>query len=145
MHTAHMHMCKAQILILGAPCSRGQLCVYVKAVTAQGELCARCPTGTGQRRSKAQSLLGQPARCSFLPAEQRIPGAPASVLSDTRQRGGGLSGSSFVLPDSLEKRSDSLPCRCAGSGSNKDRAKGKWGRQEKPGTKRPENGPKRVT
>ena len=83
----------------------------------------------------------------FLPEEQSIPGAPASssVPSDTRQRGGGLSESSFLRPDSLQEQSDSLPCRCAASGSNKDRATGKWGRQEEPGTKRLENGPKSVT
>lgn len=48
----------------------------------------------------------------------------------TPGRGGGLSGSGFVLPDSLEELSDSLLCRCAASGSSKDRTAGRWERQE---------------
>ena len=74
------------------------------------------------------------------------PGAPVSspALSDTRERCR-LSGNGFVLPDSLEKMSDSLLCRCTASGSHKDRAAGRSGRKEEAGIEVPENCPVFVT
>lgn len=55
---------------------------------------------------------------------------PHPMCHQTPGRGGGPSRSGFVLPDSLEELSDSLLCRCAASGSSKDRTAGRWESQE---------------
>lgn len=82
------------------------------------------------------SPSAQSVQDAFQPAEQ-------SIIWDhlTPGRVGGLSGSCFVLPDSLGEQSDSLRRRCAASGSSKDRDAGTWGRGKEAGAETPEKCP----
>lgn len=78
--------------------------------------------GAGERRHQASSPPAQSAGDGFPPSRAECHLGP----TESRERGG-LSGSGFVPPDSSEEPSDSLPCRCAASGSSKDRAAGRRG------------------
>lgn len=81
-----------------------------------------------QERGVSKPAHPQPSQqeIAFHPAEHHL------GLNDSRERGG-LPGSGFVLPDSSEELSDSLPCRCAASGSSKDRAAGRQGSKRRLG------------
>lgn len=83
-----------------------------------------------KERGDAMPGHPQPSQCemTFQPAQQ-------SIIWDqlTPGRVGGLSGSCFVLPDSLQEQSDSLLRRCAASGSSKDRDAGRWGGERRLG------------
>ena len=102
-----------------------------------------------RREEEVQSQVTfRPASVGWLfisRAEHILEPQPDPMHHQTPGRVGGLSGSGFVLPDTLEELSDSLLCRCAASGSSKDRAAGRWGRQEETRIEMQENCPILVT